>query len=88
MLTVLPPKRILFGYCHICVYQANTTNYTGIYANETTYPEARFIVAVDFNKANLRKTLMRYYHHIDYSTRTGKTLDHEYTDLVSSSGSV
>ena len=65
--------------------QANTT--TALKALHWT-TQATFIIAGDFNKANLRKTLMRYYHHIDYSTRTGKTLDHEYTDLVSSSGSV
>ena len=46
---------------------------------ETTYPAAAVIVAVDFNKANLRETLPKFYQHIDCSTRTGKTLDHCYS---------
>jgi hypothetical protein len=32
---------------------------------ETTYPEAAFIVAGDFNKANLRTRLSKFYEHID-----------------------
>ena len=43
---------------------------------ETTYPEAAFIVDGDFNKANLRKTLPKFYQHIDCSSRAGKTLNH------------
>ena len=46
---------------------------------ENTYPEAAFIVAGDFNKANLRKRLLKSYQDIDCSTRTAKTLDHCYT---------
>jgi hypothetical protein len=38
-----------------------------------------FIVAGDFNKANLRKTLPKFYQHIDCSTRAGKTRDHCYS---------
>ena len=34
---------------------------------ETIYPEAAFIVAVDFNKANLRTRLPKFYQHIDCS---------------------
>ena len=48
---------------------------------ETTYPEAAFIVAGDFNKANLRKTLKKFYQHIDWSTRSAKTLDHHYSNF-------
>jgi hypothetical protein len=46
---------------------------------ETTYPEATFIIAGDFNKANLRKTLPKFYQHIDCSTHLGTTLDHCYS---------
>jgi hypothetical protein len=46
---------------------------------ETTYPDTTFIVARDFNKANLRKTLPTFYQHIDCSTRSEKTLDHCYS---------
>jgi hypothetical protein len=46
---------------------------------KTTYPEAAFIVAGDFNKANLRKTLLKFYQHIACSTLASKTLDHCYS---------
>jgi hypothetical protein len=54
-------------------------NYTGLYANWCTYSEAAFIAAGDFNKANLRKTLLKFYQHIDCSTHAGKTHDHCYS---------
>jgi hypothetical protein len=43
---------------------------------ETIYPEAPFIVAGDFNKANMKTRLHKFYQHIDCSTRAGNTLDH------------
>jgi hypothetical protein len=46
---------------------------------ETTYPEAAFIVAGDFNKANLRQRLLKFYQHIVCCTHAAKTLDHCYT---------
>ena len=46
-----------------------------LYKLETTYPEAAFIVDGDFNKANLRKMLPKFYQHTDCSTHAGKTLD-------------
>ena len=48
---------------------------------ETTYPEAAFIVAGDFNKANLKTRLPKLYQHIDCATRAGKTLDHCYSNF-------
>ena len=47
----------------------------------TTYHEATFIVAWDFNQANLRKTLPKFYQHIDCSICSGKILDHCYSAL-------
>ena len=35
---------------------------------ETTYPEAAFIVAGDFNKAKLRTRLPKFYQHIECTT--------------------
>jgi hypothetical protein len=49
---------------------------------ETTYPEAAFIVAGDFNKANLRKTLPKFYKNIYCSTLPELTLDHCYSTLL------
>ena len=48
---------------------------------ETIYPESAFIVAGDFNKANLRTRLPKFYQHIDCSTRTSATLDHCYSNF-------
>ena len=48
---------------------------------ETIYPEAAFIVAGDFNKANLKTRLPKFDQHIDCATRGGKTLDHCYSNF-------
>ena len=48
---------------------------------ETTYPEVAFIVAGDFNKANLNTKLPKFYQHIDCATRADKTLDHCYSNI-------
>ena len=48
---------------------------------ETIYPEAAFIVAGDFDKANLRTRLPKFYQHIAYSTHGGNTLDHCYSNF-------
>jgi hypothetical protein len=81
MLTVLSSKRFVFGYSHGHVYppQANTTTalkelYWTLYKLETTYPLPAFIVAGNFNIAKLRKSLPKFYHHIDYTTRAAKAL--------------
>ena len=66
--------------------QANTTTalkelHWTLCKLETIYLEAAFIVAGDFNKANLRTMLPKFYQHIDCSTRAGKTLDHCYSNF-------
>ena len=48
---------------------------------ETTYPEAAFIVAGDFNKANLTTRLPNLNQHLDCATRAGKSLDHCYSNF-------
>ena len=48
---------------------------------EITYPEAAFIVDGDFNKANLKTRLPKFYQHIDCATRAGKTLEHFYPNF-------
>jgi hypothetical protein len=48
---------------------------------ETIYPEDAFIVAGDFNKANLRTRLPKFYQHIEYTTCRGNTLGHCYSNF-------
>ena len=48
---------------------------------ETIYPEAAFIVAGDFNKANLRTRWPKLYQHIDCTKCGGNTLDHCYSNF-------
>ena len=52
-------------------------NFTGLYI----FPEAEFIVAGDFNKANLRSRLPKFYQHIDCSTRASDTLNRRYSNF-------
>jgi hypothetical protein len=80
---VLTPRIIFFGYIHRRVYSLSSRYHDGLqlYANWKPHIlRPAFIVDGDFNKANLRKTLPKFYsQHIDYGTRSGKTLDHCYT---------
>ncbi len=45
------------------------------------HPDAAFIIAGDFNKANLKKVLPNFHQHISCPTRGLNTLDHCYTQL-------
>ncbi len=45
------------------------------------HPDAAFIIAGDFNKANLKKVLPNFHQHIFCPTRGLNTLDHCYTPL-------
>jgi hypothetical protein len=83
MPTALSMKIILFDYNHSRVYppQADTStvlkelHWTRCKL-ETTYPEAAFIVSGDFNKANLKTRLPKFYQRIKCATRAGSFLDH------------
>ncbi|XP_072374364.1 uncharacterized protein [Scyliorhinus torazame] len=48
---------------------------------ETEHPEALFIVAGDFNKANLKSALSNIHQHISSPTRGDNTLDHCYPKI-------
>ena len=89
MSTALSTKGILFNYNHSRIYpppQADTSTalkelHWTLCKLDTTYPEAAFIVAGDFNKANLKTRLPKFYQHIECATRAGKTLDHCYSNF-------
>ncbi len=48
---------------------------------DNKHPDAAFIIAGDFNKANLKKVLPNFHQHISCPTRGLNTLDHCYTLL-------
>ncbi|XP_036420865.1 interferon-induced very large GTPase 1-like [Colossoma macropomum] len=58
--------------------------YETINGLENIHPEAVFIVVGDFNRANLKKVLPKYYQHIKFPTQGEQTLDHCYTALKDS----
>ncbi len=45
------------------------------------HPDAVFIIAGDFNKANLRQVMPNFYQHVSCPTRGLNTLDHCYTQF-------
>ena len=88
MQTALSTKIILFAYNHSRVYPPQADSSTALKELhwilcklETTYPEAAFIVAGDFNKANLKRRPPKFYQHIECATRAGKILDHCYSNF-------
>jgi hypothetical protein len=76
MPTALSTKRILFDYNHSHVYPPQAGTSTALKELrwtlcklETTYPDAAFILAGDFNKANLKTMLPKFYQHIECATK-------------------
>ncbi len=64
--------------------QANTDQalrelYGNISEQETTYPDAAFVITGDFNKANFRTIAPKYFQHITINTRGDHVLDHCYS---------
>eukprot|EP00061_Rhincodon_typus_P006531 g27260.t1 len=45
------------------------------------YSEALFIVASDFNQANLKNVFPKYHQHVSCPSRGPTTLDHRYTTI-------
>ncbi len=55
--------------------------YRNISEQETTHPDAAFIITGDFNKANFRTIAPKYFQHITINTRGDRVLDHCYTSF-------
>ncbi len=64
--------------------QANTDQalkelYRNISEQETTHPDAAFVITGDFNKANFRTIAPKYFQHVTINTCGDRTLDHCYS---------
>lgn len=58
--------------------------HAAISKQQTTHPEAAFIVAGDFNHSNFKTVLPRFHQHVSCHTRGNKTLDHVYSNIAGS----
>ena len=48
---------------------------------QRAHPDGVHIIAGDFNRANLKTVLPKFYQHVKCSTRGKNTLDHVYTNI-------
>lgn len=56
--------------------------HAAISKQQTKHPEAAFIVAGDFNHANLKTVLPRFYQHVSCHTKGDRTLGHVYSNIA------
>ncbi|XP_058650447.1 uncharacterized protein LOC131551470 [Onychostoma macrolepis] len=57
--------------------------YSAISEQQTNNPDGFFIIAGDFNHANLKTVLPKFYQHVNFATRGNNTLDFVYTTVKS-----
>ncbi len=55
--------------------------YSAISEQQTNNPDGFFIIASDFNHANLNTVLPKFYQHVNFATRGNNTLDFFYTTV-------
>ncbi len=55
--------------------------YSAISEQQTNNPNGFFIIAGDFNHANLKTVLPKFYQHVNFATRGNNTLDFVYTTV-------
>ncbi len=55
--------------------------YCAISEQQTNNPDGFFIIASDFNHANLKTVLPKFYQHVNFATRGNNTLDFVYTTV-------
>ncbi len=53
--------------------------YSAISEQQTNNPDGFFLIAGDFNHANLKTVLPKFYQHVNFATRGNNTLDFVYT---------
>ncbi len=71
----------------VAVYIPSCTNakdtlhelYSAISEQQKNNPDGFFIIAGDFNHANLKTVLPKFYQHVNFATRGNNTLDFVYT---------
>ncbi len=86
MSTILATEGIYSDHNHGCLHSpSNNTDqalkelYENISEQETTHPDAAFVVTGDFNKANFRTIAPKYFQNITINTRGDRVLDHCYS---------
>ncbi len=55
--------------------------YSTISKQQTNNPDGFFIIVGDFNHANLKTVLQKFYQHVNFATRGNNTLDCVYTTV-------
>ncbi len=81
MSTILATEGIYSDHNHGCLDQALRELYRNISEQETTHPDAAFVITGDFIKANFRTIAPKYFQHVTINTRGDRILDHCYTSF-------
>ncbi len=56
-------------------------NCKAIGEQQTNNPDSFFLIAGDFNHANLKTVLPKFYQHVNFATKGNNTLDFVYTTV-------
>ncbi len=72
---------IVAVYIPTCAHDKDALRelYSAISEQQTNNPNGFFIIAGDFNNANLNTVLPKFYQHVNFATRGNNTLDYVYT---------
>ncbi|KAK3538106.1 hypothetical protein QTP70_029822 [Hemibagrus guttatus] len=73
-LTHLSPEGVHCDHDYCCLHNS-------ICSQQCTYPDAVHIIAGDFNHADLKAVLPKFYQHVKCATRGANTLDKVYSNI-------